>query len=132
MAGSLNKAMLIGNVGSDLKIKYTPTGDAVVNFTIATNEIWKGKDGDKNKSTEWHRVVAFRKLAEICNEFLRKGSLVYVEGKIKNKSYQDKDGIKKTFTEIQIETMTMMDRKEVEPEKIVSNESSFIDDDLPF
>ena len=92
---SINKALLIGNLGQDPELKYMPTGDAVCNFTVATTESWKDREGNQQERTEWHRIVAFRRLAEICGEYLKKGKQVYIEGKIQTRSWEDKDGVKK-------------------------------------
>ncbi|MFH1580950.1 MAG: single-stranded DNA-binding protein [Pseudomonadota bacterium] len=97
----LNKVMLIGRLGSDPELRYTPDGTAVANFSIATSEEWKDKNtGEKKERTEWHRVVAWRKLGEICGEYLAKGKQVYVEGRIQTRSWEDKDGNKRYTTEI--------------------------------
>jgi len=100
MAG-INKAILIGRLGSDPEIRYTPSGVAVANFSIATSEEWKDKDsGEKKERTEWHRIVAWRRLGEICGEYLSKGRQVYIEGRIQTRSWEDKEGNKKYTTEI--------------------------------
>ncbi|MBC8199919.1 MAG: single-stranded DNA-binding protein [Desulfobacterales bacterium] len=97
----LNKVMLIGRLGSDPELRYTPDGTAVANFSIATSEEWKDKNtGEKKERTEWHRVVAWRRLGEICGEYLAKGKQVYVEGRIQTRSWEDKDGNKRYTTEI--------------------------------
>ena len=97
----INKAILIGRLGSDPEIRYTPSGVAVANFSIATSEEWKDKDtGDKQERTEWHRIVVWRRLAEICGEYLSKGRQVYVEGRIQTRSWEDRDGNKRYTTEI--------------------------------
>ncbi|MDI6686905.1 MAG: single-stranded DNA-binding protein [Desulfobacterales bacterium] len=97
----LNKVMLIGRLGSDPELRYTPDGTAVASFSIATSEEWKDKNtGEKKERTEWHRVVAWRKLGEICGEYLAKGKQVYVEGRIQTRSWEDKDGNKRYTTEI--------------------------------
>ena len=97
----LNKVMLIGRLGSDPELRYTPDGTAVANFSIATSEEWKDKNtGEKKERTEWHRVVAWRKLGEICGEYLAKGKQIYVEGRIQTRSWEDKDGNKRYTTEI--------------------------------
>lgn len=97
----LNKVMLIGRLGSDPELRYTPDGTAVANFSIATSEEWKDKNtGEKKERTEWHRVVAWRRLGEICGEYLAKGRQVYVEGRIQTRSWEDKDGNKRYTTEI--------------------------------
>jgi len=100
MAG-INKAILIGRLGNDPEVRYTPSGAAVANFSIATSEEWKDKDtGEKKERTEWHRIVAWRKLGEICGEYLSKGRQVYVEGRIQTRSWDDQNGNKKYITEI--------------------------------
>ncbi len=96
----VNKATIIGNVGNDPEMKYTASGQAVANFSIATNESWTGKDGQKNERTEWHRIVAWGRLAEICGQYLSKGKPVYVEGSIRTRSWEDRDGNTKYTTEI--------------------------------
>jgi single-strand DNA-binding protein len=110
MAKSLNKAMLIGNLGKDPELRYTASGVAVATFTIATNESWKDQDGNLQERTEWHNIVAWRKLAEICGEWLKKGKKVYIEGRIQTRSYDDKNtGAKKYITEIVADNMIMLD-----------------------
>lgn len=98
--GTINKAILIGRLGNDPELRYTPAGDAVVNFSIATNRGWKDKEGNQQERTDWHKIVAWRKLAEICGEYFKKGNLVYVEGRIETSSYNDKEGNKKYTTSI--------------------------------
>ncbi len=107
MAG-LNKAMIIGNLGRDPEMRYTPDGTPVATFSVATTETWTGKDGQKESRTEWHRVVAWRGLAEICGEYLKKGKQVYIEGKIQTKEWQDRDGNKRYTTEIVARDMVML------------------------
>src|SRR5512136_737819 len=97
---SVNKVILIGNLGADPELRYTPSGAAVANFNIATTERWKDKDGQPQERTEWHRIILWSRQAEIAKEYLRKGSSVYIEGRIQNRSYEDKDGIKRYVTEI--------------------------------
>ena len=109
--GSVNKVILIGNLGSDPELKYTPSGAAVTNFNVATNEVWNDKDGNKQERTEWHRVVLWRKLAEIAGEYLKKGSKVYLEGRLQTRSWEDKDGVKRYTTEVVADNMTMLDAK---------------------
>lgn len=107
----LNKAMIIGNLGGDPDMRYMPSGDAVANFSVATTEKWKDKQtGEQKEATEWHRVSCFGRLAEICGEYLRKGSKVYIEGSIQTRSYE-KDGIKRYSTEIKARTMKMLDSR---------------------
>ncbi|MFZ5758934.1 MAG: single-stranded DNA-binding protein [Thermodesulfobacteriota bacterium] len=107
----INKAILIGNLGSDPEIRYTQSGTAVANFSVATTEKWKGQDGQVQEQTEWHRIVAFARLAEICGEYLSKGSKVYIEGRIQTRSWDDKDGNKRYTTEIVAREMKMLSAK---------------------
>ena len=109
MAG-LNKVILIGNLGADPEIRYTPSGMAVANFRLATSETRNTKDGQKETKTEWHRIVTFGKLAEICGEYLEKGKQVYIEGKIQTRNWEDKDGNKRFTTEIVANDMRMLGR----------------------
>ena len=97
---SVNKVILLGNLGRDPETRYTTGGDAVTNLSIATSEQWKDKNGEKQEKTEWHRVAFFGKLAEIAGEYLKKGSQVYVEGRLQTRKYTDKDGVEKYSTEI--------------------------------
>jgi single-strand DNA-binding protein len=100
MAG-INKVILIGRLGSDPEVRYTPSGVAVANFNIATSEEWKDKDsGERKERTEWHRIVAWRRLGEICGEYLSKGRQVYVEGRLQTRDWEDRDGNKRYTTEI--------------------------------
>lgn len=103
----INKAILVGNLGADPEIRYTPSGMAVANFRIATSETFT-KDGQKETKTEWHRIVAFGKLAEICGEYLAKGKQVYIEGKIQTRKWTDKEGNDKYTTEILANQMQML------------------------
>jgi single-strand DNA-binding protein len=97
----INKAILIGRLGRDPEVRYTPSGVAVANFSIATSEEWKDKDsGEKKERTEWHRIVAFGRLGEICGEYLSKGRQVYIEGRIQTRDWEDRDGNKRYTTEI--------------------------------
>ena len=107
----INKAILVGRLGRDPEVRYTPDGLMVTNFTIATDEQWKDKTGEKAQKTEWHRIVTFGKLAEICGKYLVKGKLVFVEGRIQTRSWEDKDGIKRFTTEIVASNMQMLDSK---------------------
>lgn len=112
MAGrSINKVILIGNLGQDPEVRYTSTGVAVATFSLATNESYKDQDGNLQDKTQWHNIVAWRKLAEICGEYLKKGSRIYIEGKIQYRQYDDKNGIKRYVTEIVADQMMMLDSK---------------------
>ena len=105
---SLNKAMLIGNLGKDPEVRYTQSGTAVAGFSIATGEKFKNKSGEYEERTEWHNVTAWGKLAEICGEYLSKGKTVYIEGRIQARKWQDKDGNDRYSTEIVADKMVML------------------------
>jgi single-strand DNA-binding protein len=106
---SVNKVILVGNLGKDPEMRYMPNGDAVANITLGTTDTWKDKTtGDKKEATEWHRIVCFRKLAEIAGQYLKKGSEVYVEGSLKTRKWQDKEGQDRYTTEIVADTMQML------------------------
>ncbi len=112
MAG-INKVILIGNLGSDPEVRYTPSGVAVAQFNIATSEEWKDKDsGEKKERTEWHRIMAWRRLGEICGEYLSKGQQVYVEGRIQTNTWEDKEGNKRYTTEIIANTVQFLGKRE--------------------
>jgi single-strand DNA-binding protein len=100
MAGSVNKVLLIGNLGRDPEVRYTPSGQAVANFTVATNEAWTDKAGQKQERTEWHRVVVWGKAAENCGEYLSKGRQVFIEGRLQTREWTNKEGAKQYTTEI--------------------------------
>jgi single-strand DNA-binding protein len=105
---SVNKVILIGNLGADPETRYLPSGDAVTNIRIATTEAWKDKGGEKQEHTEWHRIAFFGKQAEIAGEYLKKGSPVYVEGRIRTRKWQDKDGQDRFSTEIVADRMQLL------------------------
>lgn len=111
--GSVNKVILIGNLGRDPEVRYTPNGLAVANITIATSEVWKDKQsGENQERTEWHRVVMYQRLAEIVGEYLRKGSKVYIEGRLQTRKWQDKtSGQDRYTTEIIADSLQMLDGK---------------------
>ena len=109
---SVNKVILVGNLGADPETRYTASGDAICNIRLATTETWRDKaSGERKDITEWHRVVFYRKLAEIAGQYLRKGSQVYIEGKIKTRKWQDKDGQDRYTTEIEATDLTMLGNK---------------------
>ncbi len=111
----INKAILLGTLGADPDLRYTAGGDPIANISVATNEKWKGKDGQQKEHTEWHRVTFFGKLAEVVGKYLKKGSKVYIEGKIKTQKYQAKDGTDRYSTSISVDSfsgvMKMLDSK---------------------
>jgi single-strand DNA-binding protein len=105
---SVNKVILIGNLGRDPETRYMPDGGAITNISVATTDVWKDKQGEKQEKTEWHRVAFFGKLAEIAGEYLKKGSQVYVEGRLQTRKWQDKEGVDKYTTEIVADRMQML------------------------
>ncbi len=108
MARGLNKVQIIGNLGADPEMRFTPSGAAVTNFRVAVNRTRRGPDGNNVDETEWFRVVAWEKLAETCNEYLRKGNSVYVEGRLQSRKYTDRDGVERTSVEIVANEMIML------------------------
>lgn len=133
MAG-VNKVMLIGNLGKDPEVRYLDNGVAVANFSLATTENYKNKEGEKVSQTEWHNVVLWRGLAEVAEKWLKKGSSVYIEGKIRTRKWQDKEGNTRYSTEILGDNMTMLGGKPVsnsEEAPVITKETDS-KDDLPF
>ncbi|MCK4417744.1 MAG: single-stranded DNA-binding protein [Candidatus Latescibacteria bacterium] len=117
--GSVNKVILIGHLGADPELKYTPGGRAVANFNMATTDAWTDKSsGEKKEKTEWHRIVVWDKQAEICGEYLKKGSHVYIEGRLQTRSWEDKNGMKRYTTEIVAQRMQMLGAKETAPAEV--------------
>ena len=104
----VNKVILIGNLGRDPEIRYTTGGQAVANFTIATSDSYTNKEGEKQENTEWHRIVAWGRLAEICGEYLTKGRMVYIEGSLRTRSWEDKEGNTRWTTEVVARSMEML------------------------
>lgn len=107
--GSINKVMLIGNLGSDPELRFTPNGVQVANFSLATTESWTDKSGERQERTEWHRIVLWRRLAEIAGQYLKKGSKIYIEGKLQTRSWEDQNGQKRYTTEVVANSMEMLD-----------------------
>ena len=130
--GSLNKVQLIGHLGADPESRFTTSGSAVTNFNLATNESWKSTEGDAKEKTEWHRVVLFGKMAETAAEFMKKGQLVYIEGRSQTRSWEDKDNVKRYTTEILCDNFTMLGRKGDDVGAGSTDKESEQDDDLPF
>ena len=133
---SVCKVILIGNLGKNPETRFMSSGDAVTNITLATTETWKDKNGEKQEKTEWHRVTFYRKLAEIAWEYLRKGSQVYIEGKLETRKWTDKNGMERYTTEINASDMKMLGSKQQSSsgQQSASNSSGFedMDDDIPF
>jgi single-strand DNA-binding protein len=112
MARGVNKVILIGNLGQDPEVRYTPNNVAIGNFSIATSEVWKDKNtGENQERTEWHRIVTFRRLAEIAGEYLKKGSKVYIEGRLQTRKWQDQQGQDRYTTEIVADNLQMLDSR---------------------
>ena len=137
MARTLNKVMLIGNVGRDPELKHTPSGIPVTSFNLATTDSWKDRAGNLQEHTDWHTVVAWRGLAEICHKLVKKGARIYVEGKLQTRNFEDKNGVKKHIVEILIDSMLLLDAKRnkgIEGEQSLDIENftmtSFEDDDF--
>lgn len=136
MAGGVNKAIIVGNLGDDPKTSVLPQGGAVTNFSVATSESWKDKQtGEMKERTEWHKVVMFNRLAEVAGEHLSKGSKVYVEGKIQTRKWKDQSGQDRYTTEIVGTQMQMLDSKESKPHAQPQPQQSngdFDSEDIPF
>jgi single-strand DNA-binding protein len=146
---SVNKVILLGRLGQDPELKYTPGGSAVCNFSLATTESWTDKQGQKQEKTEWHRVVVWGKLAELCNQYLAKGRQAFLEGRLQTRSWDDKDGNKRYTTEILASTVQFIggaastsnsqnvDTSYAQPaapqaEYQIASDASFAADDIPF
>jgi single-strand DNA-binding protein len=140
MAGGVNKVILIGNLGADPEVRFTPGGAAVANFRIATSESWKDKEGQKQERTEWHSIVVWGKLAELCGQHLKKGRTCYVEGKLQTRKWQDREGADRYTTEVVAHSVTFLggkgeraERQEPPPDE-PDNEGvpGNYDDEIPF
>lgn len=142
---SVNKVILVGNLGGDPEIRFLPSGQPVANFNIATSERWTGKDGNPGERTEWHRIVVFGKQAENCKEYLKKGRQVYIEGRLQTREWNDKEGKKRNTTEIIAQVVQFLGTgtgggrsREAEPPPVISEEEAKpsplgnSDDDIPF
>jgi single-strand DNA-binding protein len=144
MARSVNKVILLGNLGKDPEVRYTGSGVAVATFSMATSEQWRDADGNAQERTEWHNIVVWRKLAEIVGEYLKKGSKIYCEGRLQYRTYDDKNGVKRYVTEIVMDTLVMLDGKKsgethreddghhAPPPPSAPSSPQSKDDDLPF
>ena len=140
---SINKVILVGHLGRDPEMRYTPSGAPVANFTLATNDVWTDKAGQKQERTEWHRIVVWGKTAEIAGQYLSKGKQVYVEGSLQTREWNDRDGNKRQTTEIRAQRVIMLGRGEgraaagesaraPEPEVDTGPEPQMNEDDIPF
>ncbi len=134
--GTVNKVILVGRLGADPELKYTASGRANARFNLATNRFWKDQDGNRKEETDWHRISAWGKLAEVIGEWLKKGSLVYIEGRLQTRSFEDSNGVKKWITEVVAEDLEMLGGKgegqieEAPPNIPVEGESE--DEEVPF
>ena len=130
MAG-VNKVILIGNLGKDPEVRYLENGVAVANFSLATTENYKNKDGERVSQTEWHNIVLWRGLAEIAEKWLKKGSSVFIEGKIRTRKWEDKDGNTRYNTEILADNMTMLGKKDAGTTEVISNDKTSTEESIP-
>ncbi len=138
----VNKVILVGNLGADPQLRYTQGGTAVANFNLATSERYTNKNGEREERTEWHRVVAWAKLAEICSEYLKKGKQIYIEGRLQTRTWEDQSGVKKYTTEVIAQNMVMLGRvgdsvdvpaqAGPDDENVPQTAGAKDDDDLPF
>lgn len=139
-SNSVNKVILVGRLGQDPEVRYTQGGTPKANLSIATDEIWKDQSGERQRRTEWHRVVAWSKLAEICGQYLNKGRLVYIEGRLQTRSWEDREGNKRYTTEVRADNMVMLGGRSEEgqaapaaqPAVAAVSDSGTSDDDIPF
>ncbi len=137
---SINKVTLIGHIGRAPEVRYTQGGAPVANFSLATNEYWTSNTGEKQEKTEWHKIVAWGKLAEFCQEYLQKGSYLYIEGKLQTRNYEDRDGVKRYVTEIRAMEIGLLERKpgieqasgEPPIDSLPPESSGTGEDDVPF
>ncbi len=134
---SLTKIMLIGNLGTDPEMRFTPSGTPVTSFNVATNRVYTTSDGERKQETEWFRVTAWRKQAESCNQFLTKGKLVYVEGSLRTRTWEDRDGQRRTTLEVNADRVLFLDRQAVAPlpgeeAPVEAGEEEVGPEDLPF
>jgi len=124
---SINKVILIGNLGKDPELRYTPQGRAVANFSLATTERWTNKSGEKQERTEWHRIVLWGRQAEVANQYLKKGSPCYIEGRIATRSWEDKDKVKRYTTEIEGLTLQLLGSRGDSPSQVPSQPDEYFD-----
>jgi len=132
---SVNKVILVGNLGQDPDARFTPQGTAVTNLSVATNESWKDQSGEIKEKTEWHRVVMYGRMAETANEYMNKGQMVYIEGRLQTREWEDKNQVKRRTTEIRCDSFTMLGKRSEVNQGTHSNdqgEKPQTDDDLPF
>ena len=131
---SVNKVIIVGNLGQDPEARFTPQGTAVTNLSVATNESWKNQSGELQDRTEWHRVVMYGKMAETASEYMKKGQMVYVEGRLQTNEWEDQNQVKRKTTEIRCDNFTMLGRRSdsTKGSTAPNNKTEDQDDDLPF
>ena len=132
MTRGLNKVMIIGNLGRDPEMRYTPSGKPVTSFSVATSRTWTTTDGDRREATEWFNVVAWRDLAEICNQYLSKGSKVYIEGRLQTRSWESQDGQKHFRTEVVADEMIVLDNRREYTEPSADDDAESESEEFPF
>ena len=131
---SVNKVILVGNLGQDPESRFTPQGTAVTNLSVATNETWKNQTGESQDKTEWHRIVMYGKMAETAAEYMKKGQMVYVEGRLETNEWEDQNQVKRKTTQVRCDNFTMLGRRQMQSQETASDNQSSMnsDDDIPF
>ena len=131
---SVNKVILVGNLGQDPESRFTPQGTAVTNLSVATNETWKNQNGESQDKTEWHRIVMYGKIAETAAEYMKKGQMVYVEGRLETNEWEDQNQVKRKTTQVRCDNFTMLGRRQMQSQETASDNQSSMnsDDDIPF
>tara|TARA_Y100001958_G_scaffold144187_1_gene121814 strand:+ start:116 stop:523 length:408 start_codon:yes stop_codon:yes gene_type:complete len=131
---SVNKVILVGNLGQDPESRFTPQGTAVTNLSVATNETWKNQNGESQDKTEWHRIVMYGKMAETAAEYMKKGQMVYVEGRLETNEWEDQNQVKRKTTQVRCDNFTMLGRRQMQSQETASNDQPSMnsDDDIPF
>ncbi len=136
MSRGLNKVMLIGHLGRDPEMRYTPSGKPVTTFSLAVSRTWNSGDGERHSETEWFNIVAWGNLAEICKQYLSKGQQVYIEGRLQTRRWEDKEGVKHTSVEVVASEMMILDRRESNSQEASQEaeniEAASLDDEFPF
>ena len=130
----VNKVILVGNLGQDPESRFTPQGTAVTNLSVATNETWKNQNGESQDKTEWHRIVMYGKMAETAAEYMKKGQMVYVEGRLETNEWEDQNQVKRKTTQVRCDNFTMLGRRQMQSQETASNDQPSMnsDDDIPF
>ena len=131
---SVNKVILVGNLGQDPESRFTPQGTAVTNLSVATNETWKNQNGESQDKTEWHRIVMYGKMAETAAEYMKKGQMVYVEGRLETNEWEDQNQVKRKTTQVRCDNFTMLGRRQMQSQETASIDQPSMnsDDEIPF